>query len=80
MSGAKLMSAIGNIADKYVMEFSNVTPNKYFKIQKYLKYAAACFVFVACIMLALPRITNQRLNEKPIIDNQENNKKTRIVS
>lgn len=73
MSGAKLMSAIGNIADKYVMEFSNVTPNKYFKIQKYLKYAAACFVFVACIMLALPRITNQRLNEKPIIDNQENN-------
>lgn len=73
MSGAKLMSAIGNIADRYVMEFSDVTPKKHFKIQKYLPYIAACLGFVVCIMSVLPMITDQWLNEKPIIDNQGNN-------
>lgn len=73
MNGKKLMSAIGNIADKYVMEFSDVAPKNHFKIKKCIPYIAACLVFVICAVLIFPTITEQWLSEKPIADNQSNN-------
>lgn len=70
MSGAKLMRAIGDIADRYVMEFSNVTPKKNFQIQKFIPYIAACLILVVCIVSTIPMITEHFSYEKPIIDNQ----------
>lgn len=73
MSGTKLMSAIGNIADRYVMEFSNVAPKKHIKLQKFFPYIAACLALVICLASMLPMITDQWLSKKPIIDDQGNN-------
>lgn len=56
MNGEKLMWAIGNISDKYVMEFSNVVSHKQvISIKRWLP-AVACFLIVITCLFSVPTL------------------------
>lgn len=68
MSGEKMMWAIGNISDKYVVEFSDVVPyRRSITIKKWLP-AVACFLIVISCVIAIPSIMKNN-SSNPIVPN-----------
>lgn len=71
MNGAKLMHVIGDISDKYIMEFSDITPKKA-KSRKIAPLVAACLVLVVCAATAIPTVVDYYSDEKSFADKGNN--------